>query len=625
MPPPRRRARRRGAALLLALVAAGSRPPLGAHAQRSPPSIWLIGESLWMSTAPEPPPHTAALVLTDVAAGVSELRFMEQFTYGPRECSAWWTDAAHDHEPLELTIREIAYEEEYEESGALRSERFAARGPFTVEAQCTYGLFGSGLAAAPPLLVYYSSAQGGERSYADGYRMHEAQRSRELSITVYHHAAVIAEGGETDVTALTALSHSSRPDGLDQCSLDLTASDPQTVCVLAVVRFRGSLAAEPMTVSTYAAAGRPPLSTIELPAAAQGVVAVLLPAHSSVAPMFLKVSMDEHTAGTTAEGDDYSYKMHVATHTFVLPESEQLDTLLRSQAMVAQLNDISAQTAHAPLQWESCGLQTEVPLLDLVQYSHSPDPIINGSTWESRKTWRSSAAWTIQNLTQIATIYRMQKRGAAAAAAAAASWELFRQNRTELCDRNAEGSRSGGGGSSMPCGIVPGSSFTLVDAQTTPEQYYYAYRAVEHLWADGIFAGCATALYHMDPTGTLPSAGADDGTATTSSGSTSLLLAAGWSIDADASAADVLAAASVASRASAVAQPDVGSSGSPRPASPPDQEEEPEPSLGERITLAHVVLAFAIGAAVGLVVGRRHISQGLSTPRGYSRVETSED
>jgi hypothetical protein len=111
MPPPRRRVRRCGAALLLALVAAGSRPPLGAHAQRPPPSIWLIGESLWMSTAPEPPPHAAALVLTDVATGVSELRFMEQFTYAPRECSAWWTDAAHDHEPLELTIREIAYED----------------------------------------------------------------------------------------------------------------------------------------------------------------------------------------------------------------------------------------------------------------------------------------------------------------------------------------------------------------------------------------------------------------------------------------------------------------------------------------------------------------------------------
>ena len=131
--------------MLLSLFAAnaGVRPPFrGANAQQLPPSIWLIGESLWMSTVPEQP-HTAAVVLTETAAGVAELRFMEQFAHGPRECALWLTDEAHDRQGLTLSIQEIAYEEEYEESAVLRSSLFTTTGLFTVEAQCQYGLFGT--------------------------------------------------------------------------------------------------------------------------------------------------------------------------------------------------------------------------------------------------------------------------------------------------------------------------------------------------------------------------------------------------------------------------------------------------------------------------------------------------
>ena len=220
---------------------------------------------------------------------------------------------------------------------------------------------------------------------------HEAQRSLGFSISVYHQAWM-------DREALAALSNASRPEDVDQCSPGRDASEPERVCVLAVVRFHGHLAAEPMTVFSYAGADQDPLATVELPPTAEGVVAIWLPA-KSVAPLFVRVMMDELTSGHSAEGD-YSYKMHVATHVFLLPKSEPT-SLAESQAIATQLDSITAEMVHAPLQWQDCGLQTDMHLLHMTQYSHSPDPIIDGSTRINRNTWRSSATWAIRNLTEI--------------------------------------------------------------------------------------------------------------------------------------------------------------------------------------------------------------------------------
>ena len=46
--------------------------------------------------------------------------------------------------------------------------------------------------------------------------------------------------------------------------------------------------------------------------------------------------MDELTDGAIPAGK-YSYRMHVATHAFLLPESELLGSWLRSRAIAAQL------------------------------------------------------------------------------------------------------------------------------------------------------------------------------------------------------------------------------------------------------------------------------------------------
>ena len=63
--------------------------------------------------------------------------------------------------------------------------------------------------------------------------------------------------------------------------------------------------------------------------------------------------------------------------------------------MEAQLASITAAGPTGSLEWQDCGLQTEVPLLHMERYSHTPDPIIDGSTRVNSKTWRSSATWCV--------------------------------------------------------------------------------------------------------------------------------------------------------------------------------------------------------------------------------------
>ena len=163
----------RGALLVAALAALVSdRNGGGAQAHY----IWLTGESL----GAEQPERTAGIVLTERAAGIPARSLMTMFAAGPKQCSVWMTDGTHDHIQLPVAVASVGVDE-----AVLRSSPFTTAGPFTVEAQCTYGLFGhgteaddsSGMTVAPPLLMYYSSAQGGASSYAD-YRTHVHNRYR---------------------------------------------------------------------------------------------------------------------------------------------------------------------------------------------------------------------------------------------------------------------------------------------------------------------------------------------------------------------------------------------------------------------------------------------------------------
>ena len=141
---------------------------------------------------------------------------------------------------------------------------------------------------------------------------------------------------------------------------------------------------------------------------------------------------------------------------------------------------LAAETAAAPtkaLEWQDCGLQTDYPLLSLVQYSHSPDPIVMGRQRLNRKTWRSLAPWPIQNLTEVVTIDRSY---------ASSRWEQYFSNRFEMCGH-------------VGCPIMPGAMFEVADMHPAPRVYAPSFRATERLWVDGVLGGCATVVYHIAP------------------------------------------------------------------------------------------------------------------------------
>ena len=141
---------------------------------------------------------------------------------------------------------------------------------------------------------------------------------------------------------------------------------------------------------------------------------------------------------------------------------------------------LAAETAAAPtkaLEWQDCGLQTDYPLLSLVQYSHSPDPIVMGRQRLNRKTWRSLAPWPIQNLTEVVTIDRSY---------ASSRWEQYFSNRFEMCGH-------------VGCPIMPGAMFEVADMHPAPRVYAPSFRATERLWVDGVLGGCATMVYHIAP------------------------------------------------------------------------------------------------------------------------------
>ena len=76
-------------------------------------------------------------------------------------------------------------------------------------------------------------------------------------------------------------------------------------------------------------------------------------------------------------------------------------------------------------------------------------------------------------------------------------WQQYFKNNFSPCVSHREHSDNAAHTGGPLCPIAPGSSFTIVDIHSAPSHYYPTYRAVEHVWADGILAGCATVVYHV--------------------------------------------------------------------------------------------------------------------------------
>ena len=82
------------------------------------------------------------------------------------------------------------------------------------------------------------------------------------------------------------------------------------------------------------------------------------------------------------------------------------------------------------LESQDCGLQSDHPILELVEYAHGPDPIVYGSNNTITKRWRvrksGVASTSVSNITEQVTIAR-QREGDA-------TWETYFQNTFDVCD-----------------------------------------------------------------------------------------------------------------------------------------------------------------------------------------------
>ena len=327
--------------------------------------LWLLPDAVDWSNLPAAK-RSVGVVLAEEAVGQSSIDIMSSLQ---SKCQLAVTDAEErGREVLPLAVQP----REGNGGAELRSAQFRATTPLTAEVECVYGLFGDasdaggtgGVSVPPPLLTYYAAAQLSPNPHADAAVL-KMQLHLDFGVTAYHHA--VAESlGLVNTQLVRALSDPQRQAGADRCSIfDSGADGP---CVMFAVWWRGQLLqSEPADLWVYSDAGEP-THTLHLPASAGGVVALPMPA-AGPTPMFARAYFQEDVRGIY-QGDSFSSKMHYATRTFTLPTMPMM-------GMAAQLVKATAASAWSPLEWQDCGLQTDLHLLHLEAYAHTPDRELN--------------------------------------------------------------------------------------------------------------------------------------------------------------------------------------------------------------------------------------------------------
>ena len=142
------------------------------------------------------------------------------------------------------------------------------------------------------------------------------------------------------------------------------------------------------------------------------------------------------------------------------------------------------------LEWQDCGLQSDQPLLELMQYEHSPDPIVYGANNTIAKRWRVRTGGLVSkhvsNITEHVTIAR-QRDGDT-------TWETYFENSFNVCDPEQHPSL-------CPIDLSrEGAEFDYRDRHSPSHSAYWPrFRVIERYWIDGIFGGCATVRYSQNP------------------------------------------------------------------------------------------------------------------------------
>ena len=114
-------------------------------------------------------------------------------------------------------------------------------------------------------------------------------------------------------------------------------------------------------------------------------------------------------------------------------------------------------------------------------YSHSPDPIIHGKSNNINKTWLFQSPrpgdMSIRNLTEQVWVSHRNSSNV--------PWVLYFSNTFELCKFHSD-----------VCQVQNRALFSFGDHHPPSRSAFYPeFRAVEHYFVNGVFAGCATASY----------------------------------------------------------------------------------------------------------------------------------
>ncbi|CAE7474823.1 unnamed protein product [Symbiodinium pilosum] len=157
---------------------------------------------------------------------------------------------------------------------------------------------------------------------------------------------------------------------------------------------------------------------------------------------------------------------------------------------------VSALAAHASaheavkLSWQDCGLLADEKGIELLDYTHEPDPIVLGEPYVITRRFRSLLDRPIQNLTETFQSYNRT---------APATWTpTFAGGPFSRCGREQYQTR---------CPLQPKEEFACHEHHpATHVTGAGTHRAVEHYFADGTFVGCAVVVYQYtapDPILTL--------------------------------------------------------------------------------------------------------------------------
>ena len=140
-------------------------------------------------------------------------------------------------------------------------------------------------------------------------------------------------------------------------------------------------------------------------------------------------------------------------------------------------------SSQAPLNWQDCGLATGYPAIKLIDYQHSPDPIVFGKSSVRSKRWllmNHSKAVPLRSFTEQVNISHR--------ASPSDPWQPYFSNKFDLC-AHAHPELCNGA-------VKPGDFFSYEDSHPPSHSSFIPHlRASEHYFVNGVFAGCAIVTY----------------------------------------------------------------------------------------------------------------------------------